>query len=591
MSRILTVVRHDVRRAFRDRTVWAAILLVGAAFLPSVGAVADPEFNPLLDGVLLVVLELATFSLLVVVAVGYRAVVGERTGGTIRFVLGLPAARREVVVGKLLGRVTVAGVVLAGLLTVAGVVVVRGYGIASLVPYLVASGWLIAYAAVWTAVTVGYSAAFDSSARPLGAVLLTYLTFSFDFGVWRVLIRPAFALLFTGSFDAPVYDTLATAPLWLRVTERLNPLVNFWEAMVWSVETAVTGTPPGSALPHLLGTVYFLSVGAVVLVWGTRRFERADLGTATDGPALGDRLWRAVGNAVDRVSRETGGTTAGESRVRSLSAVDRRHALQSGIVSVGIVVTLLSVAPTLWGVLGPSSVSTPTERLLSVPSVFTLPVLVLGIALGHGAVSGQRARNTVRFVLGLPATRRDVLVGTLRARLTLLVGTLLAVIAVAEVLVIARLGRVYPLALVAWGSYVLLYGTVWTAAVVGVSAATSSRYRTLAVVAAVFFLFNRGVGLWDPVVRPTLALAVTGSTEYRGYAFTADNPVLLQYADHLNPFVALDTVQGALFTVAGYRSMFIDATLPLTCFSLVVLVAFGGSALTLGYRRFERAGL
>jgi ABC-type transport system involved in multi-copper enzyme maturation permease subunit len=515
------------------------------------------------------VLELATFSLLVVVAVGYRAVVGERTGGTIRFVLGLPAARREVVVGKLLGRVTVAGVVLAGLLTVAGVVVVRGYGIASLVPYLVASGWLIAYAAVWTAVTVGYSAAFDSSARPLGAVLLTYLTFSFDSGVWRVLIRPAFALLFTGSFDAPVYDTLATAPLWLRVTERLNPLVNFWEAMVWSVETAVTGTPPGSALPHLLGTVYFLSVGAVVLVWGTRRFERADLGTATDGPALGDRLWRAVGNAVDRVSRETGGTTAGESRVRSLSAVDRRHALQSGIVSVGIVVTLLSVAPTLWGVLGPSSVSTPTERLLS----------------------GQRARNTVRFVLGLPATRRDVLVGTLRARLTLLVGTLLAVIAVAEVLVIARLGRVYPLALVAWGSYVLLYGTVWTAAVVGVSAATSSRYRTLAVVAAVFFLFNRGVGLWDPVVRPTLALAVTGSTEYRGYAFTADNPVLLQYADHLNPFVALDTVQGALFTVAGYRSMFIDATLPLTCFSLVVLVAFGGSALTLGYRRFERAGL
>jgi ABC-type transport system involved in multi-copper enzyme maturation permease subunit len=481
---------------------------------------------------------------------------------------------------------------LTAILSIAAVFVVDGYGTSSLAPLFVMGGWLIIYAAVWTAVTVGYSAAFESEYRTLGALVATYVTFSFDFGVWSAVVRPAFALVFTGSLDPPAYDSLGAAPLWLQVTERLNPLVNFWQAMQYSVELVGPGSTAGGPLPHAIGTVLFLSFGALVLVWGNHRFGRVDLEGQTGGLDVGDRLWRVFHSVATRLPAGSTGGTGAENRIRTIAGADRRHALQNWVVVVGLAVTLLLVVPNLWQSIRPSSVSKTADQFVDLVDTFTLPVLVLGIALGYGAVAGERAGGTVRFVLSHPATRRDLVFGKLRSRLTLVAGTLFVAILVAELLVTTRIGGLYPAALLAWGSYVLLFGTVWTSVVVGLSAATSSRYQTLAAASLTYLLFSTGIGLWNLVVRPGFTFVFTGSTEWDDYAFAADGgPLWFRYIDHLNPFVALDTIREGLLIVAGYGTEFADATAPLVCYSLLVVALFAGAPVFVGYRQFERADL
>lgn len=593
MNRVATIARADARRALRSRLVWGAIALLGAMFLPSAGASATPDVRPVGEYLLLVPLDLMTFSLVVVAAVGYNAVVGERTTGTDRFVLGLPATRRDLVLGKFLSRVGVAAVALAAVLAVANVLVVRGYGRPHLLSFWVMGGWMLCYVVVWSAVTVGYSAAFGSPFRTLGALVATQVVFSLNFGVWPVVVRPLFALLFTGSFATPSYETLAAAPLWLRVTERLNPLVDFWQAVRWSVEFVGPGTPTGGVLPHLFGALVFAAFGAVPLAFGIRRFERADLGGEQAGFELGDRLWRSLRLVWETLTASDSASDArpGAARVRHLAVADVRHALQNWVVVGALTVTVLLVAPELWETVDRGGTSIAADVLRRLSLEFALPVLVLGMAVGHSAVVGERATGTVRFLLGTPVTRRELVLGKLLSRVAIVAGTLLPLLLVAEGLVVARLGGLYPGAAVAWAGSVLLFAVVWTGAVTGFSAAVSSRYRSLAAAFGTYLLFGRDVGLWDPVVRPAIAFAFTGRFSARGLAHAVDSPAWFRYLDHLNPFVAIDTVRAGLFQAAGYGARHTETTVPLVLYSLAVLFAFAAVALAVGARRFDRCDL
>lgn len=594
MSRTLTIAREDVRRALRDRLAWAAVVLLGVMFLPSTASVARPRVHPIGEFLLLSAYELMTFVLVVVAAVGYGSVVGERTGGTIRFVLGLPGTRRDLVLGKLLSRAAIVGVALLGVLAVAYALVVRGYGKPYVASFWVTAGWMVLYGAVWSAVTVGYSAAFASQYRALGALVATYAAFSPDVGAWSVLVRPAFSLAFTGSLDAPAYETLASAPLWLRVTERLNPLIDFWQAVRWSVESVGPGTPAGGPGPHLLGTAAFLLSGAVPLVMGCCRFERADLGDDGSRSRAG-RLRRSLDGIAETVAggRVAVGSRTVPSRVRIVVGEDVRHALRNRVVIGAIALVAVLTGPRLWQTLDPDSIATVTETIAHVPERFTLPVLVLGIAAGYQAVVGERASGTARLVLGLPATRRDLVVGKALSRGMLTGLALLPVVLFAEAIVVTRFGGVYPLAFLAWAGWVLLFGVVWTSVVVGISAAVSSRFRALAAAFGTFLFFNPGgVGLWSPVVRPLVAFVFAGRFSARDFVQAADGgPLWFRYVDHLNPFVALDSVRTGLFVAAGHGLPHADVTAPLFVYSVAVALLFGAASLYLGQRRFDRAEL
>ena len=595
MSRVPTVASADLRRAYRERRLWGAVVLLGAMFLPSTASIAASGHRTIGAFLLQMPLDLVTFALVVVAAVGYDAVVGERTSGRVRFLLGRPCTRRDLVLGKLLSRAVVVAVALALVLGLANVLVARGYGRAHLAAFWTMGAWVLLYGVVWTAVAVGYSAAFASGYRTLAALVATYVTFSPDFGVWSVLVRPLFALAVTGSPDAPTYEVLANAPAWLRVTERLNPLTDFWYAMRWSVEAVGPGTPTGSPLPHVIGTGVFLLFGAVPLVAGLRRFEVADLGDeGGGGPSWGDRLWRAIADARGRIAGGRSGPAAAGGRPRALAVAraDVRHALQSWVVLGALAVFVLLVVPQLWQGIETSTATTVTEALADIPQTFGLPVLVLGIAVGYGAVAGERETGTVRLVLGLPVTRRNLVLGKLLSRLAITAATAVALLAFAEVLVVVRFGGVHPAAMLAWSGSVLGFALVWTSVVVGLSAATASRYRTLAAVGGTYLLFGTDVGLWGPVVRPLLALVFTGEASVRGFVHDADGgPLWFRYADGLNPFVSLETFRAGLFVAAGRAPEYVHATAPMFLYSVAILFLFGAVPVYLGYRRFDGSDL
>ncbi|WP_255151068.1 ABC transporter permease [Halorarius halobius] len=587
MSRVLAVAREDLRHALRDRLLWGATLLLGLIFLPSTANSATSQVRPAAEHVPLLALDLLTYTLVVVAAVGYAAVVGEREAGTDRLVLGLPATRRDLVVGKLLSRTAVVVAVVGAVLVVADALFLVGYGDAHLALFWTMGAGMLAYAAVWTAVTVGYSAAFDSRYRVLGALVATYGVFGVTVNVWGVVVEPLLAVPFTGSVGVPAYET---APLWLQVVERLNPMQGFFETLQWALAAVGPGTPETGAGLALFGAGTFLAFGAVPLWVGLRRFDRADLTDGADGAGAGDRLWRAVRRHTPRMG--SGGASAGASRAWTVARADLRHAVQNWVVAGAVGLLVVLVVPDLWTGVEVSEGTTADRVVRDLPLTFLLPTLVLAVAVGYRAVVGEREAGTDRLVLGLPVTRRDLVVGKACSRVAIAVGALVPLVTVAELLVAVRLPDPHVGAFLAWGSYLLVFAAAWTAFVVGVSAAVSTRYRALATVFATYVLFSpSSTGLWDLLVRPLFSMPFTGrfATPEGVHAVNVLGPVWYRYLDGLNPIVALGRMQDLLLGLAGAGPLY--GTAPLYAYSVAVVALFASLPLYVGYRRFDRADL
>jgi len=217
---------------------------------------------------------------------------------------------------------------------------------------------------------------------------------------------------------------------------------------------------------------------------------------------------------------------------------------------------------------------------------------VVGIAVGYGAVAGEREAGTVRTVLGTAGTRRDFVIGKLIARFGVVSLALAPTVLLAEAIAVVHFGDPFPGVFLAWAGSVLIVGLVWTAFVVGVSAAVPSRYRTIAAVFGTYLVFSRSVGLWNPIVRPLFSFVFTGQFgTYQEFLNAANPAPWFVYTDHLNPFVALQTVEDALFVLTGNGTEFTDAPVPLLLSSSVVCLSFAVVPAYLGCRRFERTDL
>ena len=595
MSRALRVAQADFQRLLRHRRVWAATLLLGLAFLPSLPAVATPERRPIAETLFVIPLDMLSFALMVVAAVGYGALGAAR--GTTRATVTLAGTRRTVLIGRLCSRVSAAGLVVAAVLAVGNVVVAMNYGRPYLLGYWTMVVWLLVYTGVWTAVATGYAAAFGSSLRSVVALAGTYAVFSPAIGLWDMVVRPMAALVATGSPAVPSYEVLSRAPLWLRVTERLNPLRNLYYVLRWSVQTVGPGTPVAGPLPNIAGVGVLVVFAGLALVGGLRRFERADLNATPPGQSfrarLRDRLagvvrrlrWAAAGLVPDTVARPTGTTTLG--RIRLLAGADLRRVTHRWLPVAGIVVGLGITAPSLART-GMRTVFGTADQLIRIPGTFRFGVLVLGLAVGGRALSGGVVAGTVHRRLTAGGRRREVVAATVCARALVVGGVVDSLWLVAEALVILRLGNVYPGAFLAGIVSTLLFAGVWLAIVLGASAATST-YRALGIAFGTFLFFGPGFGLWFAVVQPLMGYLATGAFEaivIGGY----DAPAWVLLVDRLNPFVAADTVKTGLYALAGYDRGVVPPWW-LAVFAGVVAIGWLIGPLIIGLWRFDRRDL
>lgn len=125
----------------------------------------------------------------------------------------------------------------------------------------------------------------------------------------------------------------------------------------------------------------------------------------------------------------------------------------------------------------------------------TLLVPLTGLVIAHKAVAGEVESGSAKFLLSLPHTRRDVVVGKVAGRSAVMGVAVLVGLAVAAVVVLALYDSFDATAYVGFSVLALLLAALYTAIGVGLSAATKSGSRATILAAAFFVVFEVAWGL------------------------------------------------------------------------------------------------
>ncbi|WP_336360474.1 ABC transporter permease subunit [Haladaptatus sp. ZSTT2] len=211
-------------------------------------------------------------------------------------------------------------------------------------------------------------------------------------------------------------------------------------------------------------------------------------------------------------------------------------------------------------------------------------VPLTGLIVGYKAIVGERESGSLKFLLALPHTRRDVVLGKVVGRSGVLATAILAGFALAAVIAITLYSSFSPATFLGFTALTLLFGAVFVSVGVGISASTSSSSKATAAVIGFFLLFEF---LWG-LIPTLLNYAITGS-----FGFQGPPPSWYQFLTNVSPSAAFgNAIKLVLPADAGVSmpgqvtSLFAEGW-----FGLLILLAWAVIPLALGYLRFERADL
>ncbi|ODR81700.1 ABC transporter, partial [Haladaptatus sp. W1] len=166
---------------------------------------------------------------------------------------------------------------------------------------------------------------------------------------------------------------------------------------------------------------------------------------------------------------------------------------------IGLYVALLALTVYV----APSDVGmTNVLRLLALVGIFIIPISALIIA--YLAIAGERESGSIKFLLGLPNTRLDLVIGKFVGRSAVVAVGLALAFAIAAIEGSILLASVDIAILAQFFLLFLFFAVTYIAIAVGLSAACASRSRAMASSVGVFFVFNV---LWTvPAISPSRAL-------------------------------------------------------------------------------------
>ena len=268
------IARNDLRGALATRAVWALTagllaLFAGVGYaVPRLAGSDDVPFSAYLDVLVTVVTPLFP---LIGLVLGYRAIVAGRDSGTATLALSLPNSRRDLVLGKFLGRtVAFAGAVaVAGLL--AGGYLLLSYADFAALDYAIVLFATFGYTLAFLGIAVGLSAGVASPRRVIGAAFGVYALLAM---LWRTVVQTVMLLLFR--FQPP-----AEPPTWVEFARFVEPgtSLNYLLATEFDVGTVppetVIGTEPFVSTTGALAALLSWTLLPVLL--GYVRFQRSEL--------------------------------------------------------------------------------------------------------------------------------------------------------------------------------------------------------------------------------------------------------------------------------------------------------------------------
>ena len=208
--------------------------------------------------------------------VGYKSIVGERASGSLDLLLNLPHTRRDIVLGKLVGRTAVVVVaVLVGFAAAGGIGLVfyDGFAVDGFVLFTLVT---ILVGFVFVAIALAFSSAVRSTTLALTGAIGLFVLFRF---VWGIALQILWAA--SHGFDIDFGATMTDVPVWFRFLSAINPITAYDNAA-----RAIIGSLPPSPLFVQSSAIYaqdwfsFVVLAfwlLIPLTLGYLRFNSADL--------------------------------------------------------------------------------------------------------------------------------------------------------------------------------------------------------------------------------------------------------------------------------------------------------------------------
>ena len=225
-------------------------------------------------------------------------------------------------------------------------------------------------------------------------------------------------------------------------------------------------------------------------------------------------------------------------------------------------------------------------------SVFGLLLPIVALIASYMSIAGERESGGLKFLLGLPNSRRDVFLGKLASRLTVVTVGVVFMFATATAMAVARHG-VLPLSVVVGMFAVsLLYAAVFVGIAVALSAAVAERSQAIAASVGAYFLLvllyvipGVSVALLVRFVHQTLLGFERNVGLYNAVLYTSP---LIAYRKAMN-LVVPSGAQRQVLRRAGETDTlpaYLGDELSLAVFAVWLAVPLG-----VGYLRFEGADL
>ncbi|ELY54758.1 ABC transporter permease [Natronolimnohabitans innermongolicus] len=146
---------------------------------------------------------------LIALVLGWKSIAGERESGSIKILLSLPHSRKDVLLGKLLGRSAVLSLSLIVGFVAAAAVVAALLGGFDVVDYAALLLMAMIYGVAYTSIAVSLSSLTKSTTVAGAAMFSVFLLF---YGVWNGILEALQQLMNRGTIDGVSYTAELTAP-------------------------------------------------------------------------------------------------------------------------------------------------------------------------------------------------------------------------------------------------------------------------------------------------------------------------------------------------------------------------------------------
>ncbi|WP_247003436.1 ABC transporter permease [Halosolutus gelatinilyticus] len=277
----LTIAKKEFKDGIRSRSLLVLVplfglLMAGAAYffteIAPLGGSDDPRTKTVILS-----LFVPTYIALPIIGtmLGYKSISGERELGSLKFLLGLPHTRRDVVLGKLAGLSGIMIVAVISGFAVGGVALFTLHGTFRLGDYVALMSVAIVLGVVFVSIAIAFSSAVRSSTVATAGAITLVLIFLFLWDGFLTVVAH-----FAGELSFVESSTVQSAE-WYLFLQYLNPAIAYQGAVAALLDmrggpTSVLANPP-FYLEEWFGFVILAFWLAVPIGLSYLRFRRTDL--------------------------------------------------------------------------------------------------------------------------------------------------------------------------------------------------------------------------------------------------------------------------------------------------------------------------